>query len=385
MKAIRQFIVIAALLMFCSIKTVSAEAPLPEYIVNAQTAIGQASAKSAEFSDFADAVLIAQNYLRNAETEYRKNLSWGALDKKAEPTVRYYADMALLQAKVVLSRVEKIAQEKELARLEAQATEVKAKIKVFDDRKNEIALQKGELAKRDITIAAGKTETEKLNVKIASLTADLAAKTALVVTMEAREGALSSELGISRKAVTSLEQKTAELTKSLEDSRSDNTKLRSELALLVAKKGEAESLSREQIETLNRQKNFSAEVGNLGGVIKAGSDNMTVIFGRTALLKAPKFDVLTPEGDKAVAHIVDILKSYSEFRLKLKVHGFGQGKSEDAAATDRIARLIREALLEKGKFDPATVEALGVGSAEPIYPKNNPEGNRRVEVTFVKR
>ena len=53
--------------------------------------------------------------------------------------------------------------------------------------------------------------------------------------------------------------------------------------------------------------------------------------------------------------------------------------------TDRVARLIRGAVVEKGKFDPAVVEALGAGTSEPIYPKSNTEGNRRVEITFVKK
>ena len=50
-----------------------------------------------------------------------------------------------------------------------------------------------------------------------------------------------------------------------------------------------------------------------------------------------------------------------------------------------MARFIREGLLNKGKLEQATVEALGVGSAEPALAKNNVEGNRRVEIIFVKK
>jgi outer membrane protein OmpA-like peptidoglycan-associated protein len=112
---------------------------------------------------------------------------------------------------------------------------------------------------------------------------------------------------------------------------------------------------------------------------------MTVIFARSSMIKAPKNDATTADGDKMIVQVTDLLKRYPEYRIKIKVHGFGQGKTEDASATDRMARLIREALIEKGTLEPSGVEALGAGSAEPIYPKNNPEGNRRVEVTFVKR
>ena len=53
--------------------------------------------------------------------------------------------------------------------------------------------------------------------------------------------------------------------------------------------------------------------------------------------------------------------------------------------SDRMARLIRNSMLDKGRLAAADVDVLGVGVAEPIYPKSNKEGNRRVEVTFVKQ
>jgi len=95
---------------------------------------------------------------------------------------------------------------------------------------------------------------------------------------------------------------------------------------------------------------------------------------------------LTAAGDTALTKIASLLRTYSEYRMKIKVHGFGSPtRNEDAAATDQMARFVREALLNKGKFDPATVEALGIGAAEPVYPKKNSEGNRRIDFIFVKK
>jgi outer membrane protein OmpA-like peptidoglycan-associated protein len=205
-----------------------------------------------------------------------------------------------------------------------------------------------------------------------------------LATAERRVAVLSIELEGCGKALSVSEKIAAQLAGDQEQARSEIGRLKADLASLAAAKGVVESQSKEQIDSLNRQNNFMAEVGKLGGVIKAGSDNMTVIFVRSAILKAPKNDTLTADGGKALQRIADLLKAYPEYRVKLKVHGFGPAHNEDASATDRMARLIREALLAKGKFDLAVVEALGVGSVEPIYPKN-PEGNRRVEVTFVKR
>ncbi|MBI5485377.1 MAG: hypothetical protein HY888_13105 [Deltaproteobacteria bacterium] len=381
-----RFTLIALLLLGCS--AVHAEEPLyPSYVRNARNMVERAEAKSLELNKFTDEVLIARNFIRNAEAEYKKHLGWsGKIDPVAEQTVKYFADMAEIQSSVVLARAGKIALDKERGLLEQQLQAVKSKIKVFDDKNGEIeALKKG-ITELNSALLVLKDEKDQLTSRASALGSDMTQKSTALVSAERRIASLSSELESCSKALSASEKKVTQLAADQEQARREIDRLKAEVSLLAAAKGAVESQSKEQIELLNRQKDFVAEVGTLGGVIKAGSENMTVIFPRSAMLKAPKNDVLTADGDRAVQRIADLLLKYPEFRVKLKVYGFGQpAKNEDALATDRMARLIREALLAKGKFDPAVVEALGAGAVEPIYPKNNPEGNRRVEVTFVKK
>lgn len=378
------------ILIFCAVgillatRSFAAE-PLPEYITKAQSIIEQANSKAAGLNDFADAVLIGQNYLRRAEAEYKKNLSWGKLDPKAESTVHYYADMARIQASIVLSQLGKIEQEKEQLRLKALTNEVKAKVKVFDDKVAAISALNATTAEQKKMMESKEAEISQLSGRITLLTADLSAKSAALAAAELKIIDGASELKVKQATIAALEQKVTDGLKNLDASKGEITRLRGELSALALQKGAAESQSQEQIQALKRSQDFVAEVGKLGGVIKTGSDNMTVIFGRSTMLKSPKNDTLTVDGDKAVGRIADLLKAYPEFRVIIKIHGFGKGKTEDATGTDHMARVIREVLLAKGVFEPATVEALGVGVAEPIYPKSNPDGNKRVEVTFIKR
>lgn len=407
------------LLVMLSCTAAYAEEPVyPEYVRSARSLVGKAETRSSELNSFTDEVLIAHNFVRNAETEYKKHLGWsGKLDPAVEPTVRYYAEMAGIQASVVLAKAGKVLKDKERIRLEQQLVEVKAKIKVFDDKNAEILAMKQGVTELNNAFLVLKDERDQLKTRSSALGSDVSLKSTSLASAERRVATLSSELesctkalSVSEKkasdlgsaelnaaklvselescrmALTASENKVAQLAADQNKARIEIDRLKADLASLAAAKGVAESQSKEQIESLNRQNNFVTEVGKLGGVIKAGSDNLTVIFPRSSILKAPKNVSLTSDGDKAMSRISELLIQYPEYRVKLKVHGFGQpAKSEDASATDRMARLIREALLEKGKFDPAVVEALGTGSAEPIYPKNNPEGNRRLEVTFVRR
>lgn len=407
------FCLLAVPVLCCRVS--AADPQPPEYLLKARSMLAEATSRAGEIPEAADEISFAKNYLLRAEKEYDENLSWGKLKEKAEPVVRYYAGLARLQAAIVLARAGRIDQDRERLRLEGVAAGVKSRIKVFDDKLAEIAALKGELGRRDSSIAAltqqtvalkteleqltaarradaerlgaeKKQETDRLTAQIETMKAELMAKAAALSSTQLKGSDASRELLAKQQLISGLELKIAEVNKALAAAKADNQKLAADMAALAAQKGAVESQSREQIEALNRQKEFVAEVGKLGGVIKSGSDNMTVIFVRSAVIKAPKNDSLSADGSKTVARIVDLLKRYPEFRLKVKVHGYGQpAKNEDAAATDRMARLIREALIEKGGLEPAAVEALGVGSADPVYPKNNPEGNRRVEVTFVRK
>jgi len=332
MKSICVTLAVMVSLLFSFACPALAEEPVyPDYVLKAQTLVERASSQASELNSFTDEVLIARNFIRNAEAEYKKNLGWtGKFDTKAEPTVRYFAAMAQAQAEIVISRAGKIAQEKAQAAYESQIASVTNSIKVFDDKNAEITALKSSLS--------------------------------------------------------TAEQKVAELSKGLETSKAENSKLREEFVALSAAKGAEVSQNQEQIKALSRQKDFIAEVGKLGGMIKTGSDNMTVVYSRSAMFKKPRYDKLTADGSQMVERVAGLLKKYPEYRARIKVHGFGSPvKYEDATGTDRMARLIRSALADKAKMDLVSIEAVGAGATEPVYPKSNVEGNRRVEITFIKK
>ena len=377
------FSLLTVLIIFSSQYAYSADSELPDYIIKAQNLLRQAESKAIQLKDYTDDVLIGKNFLRNAEAEYKKNLSWsGKLDEKAEPTVRYFSEMSELHARIILSRIEKIAQDKERERLEVQSELIKKKIKVFDDKNDEISVLKGEIGKRESTIA-------DLNKKIASLNAELEYKLATGSSANQKLTELTGELNSLKASLAAAEQKNISLSSELENQKKNADKANSEISKLkedLAMTGAEASKGQEQVQALNRVQQFMSEVGKLGGVMKSGSEGVTSIFTRTSLITTGKNVAITPAGEKLGLSLAELLKNYPEYRAVLKVHGFGQpAKSEDAAATDQMARLLREVAVSKGKLDPAAVEALGVGQTNPLYPKNNPEGNRRVEIYFLKK
>ncbi|MDD2499622.1 MAG: hypothetical protein PHN92_02255 [Geobacter sp.] len=344
----------------------AADEPAPTYLQQAQSAVAQVLAKGSEQPELKDDILIAQNSLRNAEAEYKKNLGWsGKLDQKAEPTVRYLADIARLQASVLLARLGKQDQDKEKLRIDGQIATNRAKIKIFDDLVAQVKTLKKQGTDQTSQITS-------LNAKVASLNAELSAKGSAITSSDQKTTELLKALDEQKKATASSEQRVAALTQELEG-------LKQQTAQLQA--------SGEQLAAEKRIKSFEAEAGKLGGIVKATTAGLSVTFSRSQMLKTTaKSTTLTPAGTTMIAKLAELLKTYPEYRIKLRVHGFGQpSRHEDAAATDQMARLTREALLNKGKLEPATVEALGIGAAEPAYPKNNVEGNRRVEIIFVKK
>ena len=98
-RVILTFGLVTCLAVAIPLTVCAADEPLPAYLQQAQNAVAQALSKGSEQPELKDDILIAQNSLRNAEAEYQKNLGWsGKLDQKAEPTVRYLADVARLQS-----------------------------------------------------------------------------------------------------------------------------------------------------------------------------------------------------------------------------------------------------------------------------------------------
>jgi len=360
------FCLVAGLTTAIPLTVFAADEPAPAFLQQAQSAVAQVLSKGSEQAELKDDILIAQNSLRNAEAEYKKNLGWsGKLDQKAEPTVRYLADVARLQASVLLARLGKQDQDKETARINGLIATTRSKIKIFDDLVAQVKTLKKQAADQTNQISS-------LNAKVASLNAELSAKGSAITSSDEKTTNLLKALDEQKKATATSEQRVAALTQELEG-------LKQQTAQLQA--------TGEQLAAEKRIKAFEAEAGKLGGIVKTTAAGLSVTFPRSQVLKTTgKSTTLTPAGTGTVAKLAELLKTYPEYRIKLRVHGFGQpSRNEDAAATDQMARFIREGLLNKGKLEQATVEALGVGSAEPAFPKNNVEGNRRVEIIFVKK
>jgi len=112
-----------------------AKEPLPDFLETANTAVTTAATAGGSYPELADDILIAKNSIRNANTEYDKNLGAfsGKLDTKAEPLVRQLAETARLQASLVIAKAGAKNQDKERVRLEGLIRATKAKIKIFDD------------------------------------------------------------------------------------------------------------------------------------------------------------------------------------------------------------------------------------------------------------
>jgi len=344
-----------------------AKEPLPDYLETANTTVTTAASAGGSYPELADDILIAKNSIRNANAEYEKNLGTfsGKLDAKAEPLVRQLAETARLQAALVIAKANARDYDKERNRLEGAIRATKAKIKIFDD----LVAQVKNLKKLSSDQAS---QIASLDAKVASLNAELSAKGSVITSSDQKTANLLKALDEQKKATASSEQRVAALTQELDT-------LKQQAAQLQA--------SGEQLAAEKRIKDFEAEVGKLGGIVKSTTNGLTVTFPRAQLLKTTsKSTTLAPGGTTIVSRLVALLKAYPEYRIKLRVHGFGQpARSEDAAATDQMARFSREALLSAGTFEPSVVEALGIGTAEPVFPKSNAEANRRVELIFIKK
>ncbi|MDD2856109.1 MAG: OmpA family protein, partial [Desulfuromonadaceae bacterium] len=298
---------------------------------------------------------------------------------------------------IVLSQIGKIDQEKEQLRLGGLIKEQQAKIKVFDDKVAAIASLNVQLlenkkqleeraAENKNLVAAKKVEADQLNAGIAARDRELEVRKSALATAESRIEALTAEVASKQRDISALELKLVNSGKSLDAAKVEAVRLNSELKSLSARNSAVVTQSQEEIQALKRSQEFVADAGQIGGTIKSGTDNMTVIFLRSALFIAPKNKSVSPEGEKKLQLVLDLLNKYPEFNVKISVHGFGTpSKNENAAATERMAKLVHAYLIEKGGLVSDRVEASGAGTAEPLYAKNNSEGNKRVEFAFVKK
>ncbi|MDI6727888.1 MAG: hypothetical protein QMD44_03040 [Thermodesulfovibrionales bacterium] len=329
-------------------------------IEKARSIIKEFTAKP-ESVNYADDITVAWNYIKIAETEFQKNTNiLGKLSDQAVPTIIHYANMAELTIRIALSRLEKAGHEKEISRLEGLISDIKAKIKVLEDKDAEIIRLKKEVekAKSDITKLPSEISKEK-DSEIERLSKEVSALKSEKEELNTNLTSLKKELGDKNKAFealqTELKYKLTELTKMQKD-----------------------------LHSLGKLKEFLDVVGMLGVPVRTSENGITIIIPRRDFIKiTSKGAVLSPGSEKVIGQLVSLIKRFPEYRIVLKVYGFGQpAKNEGMKATEHMAIMVKDALLQRGNIAAEMITAESGGNI-PIFPKDAVELNRRVEITFL--
>ncbi len=325
---------------------------LPDYLRKAQNAVNKVTEKASETKQFTDDVLAAQNFLKLAEAEYRKNLGWtGALKKEAIPNVRHYSNMAELTALIILSKLEKIRLDNERNQLERSIEVVRSRIKVFDNKNIEISKLKSEIASLNALISQKGGEASELSKKIA---------------------ALSGDLDSLRKERDNLDAENKKLKADMESMKGQTTK---DIYQLQAKLTSAE-----------KDRTLLEEMSKTIALSKVSADGFTMIIPRRLLIKpGPKGVVLAPNADIVLESIAKIMKEFSEYKVSIKVYGYGTTpKQEHVKVTGLMAKPIKYYFVDKAKINPESIGATGIGTSQPLFPKEMAEMNKRVEILFKK-
>ncbi len=128
----------------------------------ARAAVEAMAAKAADNREAAAGLELARAAIKkgaDAAEKGRQMFGFGGIKPEAEQEVKNYADIAELETAAVASRLEKGRSAAELEALDKQLAGVKARIKLFEDRKAELEKYKAEAAK--CQGAAGEIETLK--------------------------------------------------------------------------------------------------------------------------------------------------------------------------------------------------------------------------------
>ncbi|MCX5828012.1 MAG: hypothetical protein NTV58_08435 [Deltaproteobacteria bacterium] len=320
-------------------------------IENTKTNLRNLVEKSAGSKEYQDDIITAQNYLNLAESEYKKNIGiLGNLKDEAEPTIRHYTDMANITVAIVMSRIEKANQIREGEEIDKSILKMKSKIKVFDDKNAEIERFKAE---------SGSTRG----------TMDSVSKELV---------ALKSENALLKKDIMGKE-------KTIGDLMGDNKKIKDDLNGIVAQKGVAFVQVQSKLASATKTRDFLVDISKLGQVTRISTAGATVVIPRNYFVKtAKKGPELVPGAEKIAGDIAAVVTKYPEYRLDLKVYGYGTPqKNEDIKATEAMAIVIKKLLLEKGKINASFLDAAGAGTSPALFPKDAGNANRRVEITFT--
>jgi outer membrane protein OmpA-like peptidoglycan-associated protein len=319
----------------------------------------------------------AREYLKQAETELAKSKNWrGTLDKKAEPLITYYTEMAEIYTSIAFSRLEKVTQEKENTRLEKQIPEIEARIKVFDDKNAEIKKLKEILEKPQGKI-------RDVNSEITSLKKEKAELLGQVAQLKTEKEKFSGKIETLNEVVASVRIDLTEKIKAVENLSAENKLLKDNIKSSETSKGSSLIEMQTKLNAMDAKLKLFDTVGKIGFISKTSVDGYTFIVPRSKLVKTTaKNSVLTPDAEQYIAEIVESMKTLPESKLSIKVHGFGKPvNNEDSKSTLSMANLLKKAFLSKGMSE-SSIQASGAGTAAPLFSKSAIEENRCIEMTI---
>lgn len=170
----------------------------------ARTAVDAAASKAEGNKEATANLEKAKAALKNADDCYNAGKSFfGGINPEAEKEMKLAVDAAELATAAALSNVEFAKANRELETIDKQTTVVKAKLKLFDDRKAELEKLRAD------SVAAQKISKELETVK--------AEKAALTTQVE--------QLSAERSRADKLKIEQLELTKKLDDAKAENARL----------------------------------------------------------------------------------------------------------------------------------------------------------------
>lgn len=179
-------------------------------IEGAAAKVGENKAASADLEQ-------ARALLKKAEAALEKGralFGFGGVKPEAEQEIKHYTEMVELAISLAASRIEKTRAEAELGPLDKQMATVKARLKLFDDRKAELQRLKADAAKYQ-TVAK---ELEALKADKALLASQLEM--------------LLAERGQADK----LKGEQSEMMRKLEELKADNSRLKEQVEKLQAER-----------------------------------------------------------------------------------------------------------------------------------------------------
>ncbi len=371
-------VLILFLFFFIQVNAVLADKGQLQFsIQKVKTDIEKSQKKSEEVKVSINELQKAREYLKQAETELAKSKNWrGTLDKKAEPLITHYTEMAEIYTSIAFSRLEKVDQERENARLEKQIPEIEAKIKVFDDKNVEIKKLKEALEKPQGKI-------RDVNSEISNLKKEKTELLGQVAQLKTDKEKFSGKIETLNEVVASVRLDLTEKIKAVENLSAENKLLKDNIKSSETSKGNNLVEMQTRLNSMDAKLKLFDTVGKIGFISKASGDGYTLIIPRSKLIKTTgKNPALTPDAEQYITEIVKSMKTLPESKLSIKVHGFGKPVSnEDSKGTTSMANLLKKAFLSRGISESA-IQASGEGSAAPLFSKSAIEENRYVEMTI---